>query len=52
MTARPLAPGLDSAFGSKMDGGESEGVRWALVGDIRRSDAGADTETTVLYLLE
>jgi hypothetical protein len=23
----------------KMDGGESEGVRWALVGDIRRSDA-------------
>ena len=24
-----------------MDGGESEGVRWALVGDIRRSDAGS-----------
>src|SRR5882724_10258895 len=23
----------------KMDGGKSEGVRWALVGDIRRSDA-------------
>jgi len=25
----------------KMDGGESEEVRWALVGDIRRSDAGS-----------
>src|SRR5262249_6790341 len=25
----------------KMDGGEREGVRWALVGDIRRSDAGS-----------
>ena len=24
-----------------MDGGESEGVRWALVADIRRSDAGS-----------
>jgi len=24
-----------------MDGGESEGVRWALVGDIRRPDAGS-----------
>ena len=23
----------------KMDGGESEGIRWALLGDIRRSDA-------------
>ena len=25
----------------KMDGGESEGVRWALLGDIRRSDTGS-----------
>ena len=24
-----------------VDGGESEGVRWAVVGDIRRSDAGS-----------
>src|SRR5580700_654710 len=31
----------DARRDQKMDGGDSEGVRWALVGDIRRSDAGS-----------
>ena len=39
---RPVQPhGRGAQRDPEMDGGESEGLRWTLVGDLRRSDAGS-----------